>query len=408
MKFITLSLCTTILTFSSFVMAGGVDHKEDTIAKLKEQMAELSKRLDNLDKYTSITAKSQKRLAWAEKIKINGDFRYRYEQIDDHAKTDLVGKDKRNRSRIRARFGLTAKPVEDVMIGIALATGSDGGDPISSNTTLGGDNSDKGIVLDQGYITWDFADNLRLTAGKTKVKYFKPGKSSLIFDGDLRPEGAHLQYDSQDIFATLGYNLMDSDDGSSGNGEHMESWGVQAGYKFNLNKNTSGTAGLGYYSIPTKGREFVVDSSKSYGNTVGSTAGTYKYDYEIQQLFAEVITKISGVKTTLYADFVRNDDADEDIGYIAGIKAGSVKKRGDLAFGYAYQDLEADAVLGAHTDSDFGGSSTDSKGSKIQTTIGLSKKTNLSLTYLDNEYGGANNTSKNDYNRLQVDLNSKF
>ena len=82
MKFITLSLCTTILTFSSFVMAGGVDHKEDTIAKLKEQMAELSKRLDNLDKYTSITAKSQKRLAWAEKIKINGDFRYRYEQIE--------------------------------------------------------------------------------------------------------------------------------------------------------------------------------------------------------------------------------------------------------------------------------------------------------------------------------------
>ena len=121
-----------------------------------------------------------------------------------------------------------------------------------------------------------------------------------------------------------------------------------------------------------------------------------------------VAAKISGVKTTLYADFVRNDDADEDIGYIAGIKAGSVKKRGDLAFGYAYQDLEADAVLGAHTDSDFGGSSTDSKGSKIQTTIGLSKKTNLSLTYLDNEYGGANNTSKNDYNRLQVDLNSKF
>ena len=210
------------------------------------------------------------------------------------------------------------------------------------------------------------------------------------------------------MFATLGYNLMDSDDGSSGNEEHMESWGAQAGYKFKAGKNTAVTAGFGYYNIPTKGHDYVVDNNNGFGNTAGPNAGVYKFDYEIQQLFAEVRTKVSGIKTVLYGDFVRNDNADEDTGYLIGIKAGSVNKKGDLGFGYAYQDLDADAVLGAHTDSDFGGGRTDAKGSKIQASIGLSQQTNLSITYFDNEHGGANGIAQNDYERLQIDLNTNF
>jgi len=401
------SLCValTALTFSSFSVAGG---HGDSIAELKAQISALSKRLDSMDKYTTTMSKPKNRSLWEDKIKWNGDFRYRYEQIDNQEKTDQIGKDDRNRTRIRARFGLTAQVAEDVKAGIALATGSRGGDPISSNETLTGGNADKGIALDQAYISWAFADNTALIAGKTKVHYFKPGKNSMIYDGDLRPEGAHLKYDNKKLFATAGYNFMSSDDGSSGNGDIIETYGAQAGYRFKLGEDINATVGLGYYSIPLEGSSFQVDSSKSFGNTEDGSTNKYLYNYEISQVFAEVKTKISGVKTTFYGDFVNNADGKEDTGYVLGIKAGKVKNKGDFGLSYAYQDLEADAVMGAHTDSDFGGGGADTRGSKISAALGLSKNTKLQATYFDTEYGGANNTTEYDYNRIQIDLKTKF
>ena len=398
---------------SPLALAGGVSEAE-SIAELKAQVAELTKRLDSMDKYTTTIAKRERKMGWAEKIKINGDMRYRYESIDDDRK-NVGDADEHNRSRLRARLGITAQVSDDVKAGFALATGTSGGDPISSNSTFGSSNSDKGIVLDQGYIAWKFYDNMTLTAGKTKVPYFKPGKSSLIFDGDLRPEGAHIKYKNNSIFATLGYNFLNSDDGSSGNKDIIETYGAQVGYKFKLDKNTKVTVGLGYYNIPLSGSELADVLADEFGNTASGT--TYAYDYEIQQVFAEVKTKILGQKSTLYADYIKNDgdsnidgisDPKEDSGFVYGVKVGNAKKRGDLAFGYAYQDLEQDATFGAHTDSDFGGGGTDTKGSKISGALGLSKNTSLALTYFDTEYGKESRGEEFDYERLQVDLNTKF
>ena len=398
---------------SPLALAGGVSEAE-SIAELKAQVAELTKRLDSMDKYTTTIAKRERKMGWAEKIKINGDMRYRYESIDDDRK-NVGDADERNRSRLRARLGITAQVSDDVKAGFALATGTSGGDPISSNSTFGSSNSDKGIVLDQGYIAWKFYDNITLTAGKTKVPYFKPGKSSLIFDGDLRPEGAHIKYKNNSIFATLGYNFLNSDDGSSGNKDIIETYGAQVGYKFKLDKNTKVTVGLGYYNIPLSGSELADVLADEFGNTASGT--TYAYDYEIQQVFAEVKTKILGQKSTFYADYIKNDgdsnidgvsDPKEDSGFVYGVKVGNAKKRGDLAFGYAYQDLEQDATFGAHTDSDFGGGGTDTKGSKISGALGLSKNTSLALVYFDTEYGKESRGEEFDYERLQVDLKTKF
>jgi hypothetical protein len=368
-----------------------------------------------MDKYTTVVAKkTNPKLKWAEKINIKGDMRYRYETMDDD-RENVGDADERNLSRLRARLEVTAQVSDDVKAGFALATGTSGGDPISSNSTFGSSNSDKGIVLDQGYIAWKFYDNMTLTAGKTKVPYFKPGKSSLIFDGDLRPEGAHIKYKNNSIFATLGYNFLNSDDGSSGNKDIIETYGAQVGYKFKLDKNTKVTVGLGYYNIPLSGSELADVLADESGNTASGT--TYAYDYEIQQVFAEVKTKILGQKSTFYADYIKNDgdsnidgisDPKEDTGFIYGVKVGSAKKRGDLAFGYAYQDLEQDATFGAHTDSDFGGGGTDTKGSKISGALGLSKNTSLALTYFDTEYGKESRGEEFDYERLQVDLKTKF
>ena len=413
MKIFALFIAFIALVVSPLTLAGGSE--AESIAQLKAQIAELSKRLDNMDKYTTVVAKkTNPKLKWAEKINIKGDMRYRYETMDDD-RENVGDADERNRSRLRARLEVTAQVSDDVKAGFALATGTSGGDPISSNSTFGSSNSDKGIVLDQGYIAWKFYDNMTLTAGKTKVPYFKPGKSSLIFDGDLRPEGAYIKYKNNSVFATLGYNFLNSDDGSSGNKDIIETYGAQVGYKFKLDKNTKVTVGLGYYNIPLSGSELADVLADESGNTASGT--TYAYDYEIQQVFAEVKTKILGQKSTFYADYIKNDgdsnidgisDPKEDTGFIYGVKVGSAKKRGVLAFGYAYQDLEQDATFGAHTDSDFGGGGTDTKGSKISGALGLSKNTSLALTYFDTEYGKESRGEEFDYERLQVDLKTKF
>ena len=174
MKILTLGLLFLATAISTHAIAGGSE--AESIAQLKAQIAELSKRLDNMDKYTTVMAKkSNPKLKWAEKIKIKGDMRYRYETIDDDRK-NVGSADERNRSRLRARLGLTAQVSDDVKAGFALATGTSGGDPISSNSTFGSSNADKGIVLDQGYIAWKFYDNMTLTAGKTKVPYLNQEK----------------------------------------------------------------------------------------------------------------------------------------------------------------------------------------------------------------------------------------
>ncbi|MEJ6706481.1 MAG: hypothetical protein QNK49_02170, partial [Porticoccus sp.] len=79
MKYIAFFLVVATLILSPFTMASSSIHNEDSIAELKAQMAQLSKRLDNMDTYTATLGKSKKKLAWAEKIKIKGDMRYRYE-----------------------------------------------------------------------------------------------------------------------------------------------------------------------------------------------------------------------------------------------------------------------------------------------------------------------------------------
>ena len=61
-------------------------------------------------------------VSWAERMRWKGDFRYRYENIDEE------GKDGRNRNRIRARAALEADVTPTVKVGLGLATGGD--DPV--------------------------------------------------------------------------------------------------------------------------------------------------------------------------------------------------------------------------------------------------------------------------------------
>ena len=119
-------------------------------------------------------------MSWAERLSWKGDFRYRYENIDQE------GRDGRNRSRIRARTSLIGQVSDTVEVGVGLATGGD--DPVSSNQTIGGGGSSKDVKLDLAYFNWSGLENTNITGGKFSNFLIRPSKQGLMWDGDWRPE----------------------------------------------------------------------------------------------------------------------------------------------------------------------------------------------------------------------------
>jgi len=101
-----------------------------------------------------------------------------------------------------------------------------------------------------------------------------------------------------------------------------------------------------------------------------------------------------------------------DTGYAVGLTVGKAKKQGSWQAGYLWQDLEADAVLGLLTDSDFAGGGTDSKGSKFSGAYALTDASKLKLTYFlaerQDSNGIENGGDSFDRDTLQLDFEFKY
>ncbi|MGD2127654.1 MAG: putative porin [Lysobacterales bacterium] len=339
--------------------------------------------------------------SWADRLRWKGDFRYRYETIDQE------GKNKRNRSRIRARTSLEADVSPTVQVGIGLATGGD--DPVSANQTLGGGGSKKDIKLDLAYFDWSGLENTHVIGGKMKNFLFRPEKTGMMWDGDWRPEGLGLVWDNGQVFAQgLGTWL----EGDSSKGTEF-AWVVQAGMKLKVGDTGNLKFGAGYQEFDIAGRTPLFgEADDFYGNSyvVDPVTGSLVFanNYRNVEAFAEYKFKLGGKSAALFGDYTVNTDAsNNDTAYLVGAKYGSAKEKGTWDVGYFYERLEADAVIGLLTDSDFGGGGTDSKGHALQGTYAFHDKWNFKATYFLNQVALSSGDSK-DFRRLMLDLNFKF
>jgi len=334
---------------------------------------------------------------WAERIKLKGDFRYRYEFIDED------GKDERHRNRLRLRLGIHSKVNDTVDVGAVLASGSE--NPISTNQTLDGQASTKDIRLDQAYFAWKPISGLMIKGGKLKNPFYVPVKSELLWDADLRPEGLALQYDNNQVFANAGFFHVEErkeDDDSF-------LFGGQVGYKAKFN-GTQVTAGVGYFDhteIENRpATDFSFLNGKSFGNSLDATTGNFINDYNELELFGDVKFKIGGMPLALFADYVVNTAADDnDTGYFAGFKVGKLNKPGSWDFRYNYHRVESDALFGVFADSNFVGGGTDGKGHELNFGYQIAKGWQFALTYFLNDKGLDNG---HDYERVILDLKFKF
>jgi len=403
---------------------------DEDFAQLREQLAAVSARLDKLenenaqlraaqDHADTAISKVQTTIAetpatsesWADRIKLDGDFRYRHEYIDKE------GSDSRTRTRIRARANIKAQVADNIQAGFGLATGGD--DPVSTNQTLGGGGSSKGVVLNLAYVDWEATDSLHLIAGKFKNPLKRAGKQALTWDGDWTPEGLAVKYQRDWFFANAIGTYLEGDSKKS---NRNFSWGGQVGASGMIG-DMKVTGGLGYYSIPTKGRSTTfgdpTDPGDFFGNTAveagGLACGTtpdadcvYLYDYDLMQVFGEASFDIGEFPALVFFDYVNNSDPSEnDTGWTVGTRIGQAKDRGEMQFTYFYADKEADSMLGLLTDSDFGGGGTDSRGHWLQVNYGVSNSWAIGAQYFINEIDIASG-SKSDYNRLMIDMQWKW
>ena len=403
---------------------------DEDFAALREQLAAVSARLDELaaenaelraaqdqadtaisDVKTTVAEMPAASESWSDRVKLDGDFRYRYEHIDPE------GSDSRSRNRIRARTNIKAQVADNTEVGFGLATGGD--DPVSTNQTLGGGGSSKSVVLNLAYIDWEAAEGLHVMAGKFKNPLKRPGSQALSWDGDWTPEGLALKYQRDWYFVNVLGSYLEGDSKKS---NKNFSWGGQFGATASVG-DVKLTGGIGYYSIPTKGKETnygdPTDPGDFFGNTAveagGAACGTtpdttcvYLYDYDLTQVFAEASFDIGDWPALVFFDYINNSDpSDNDTGWMFGTKLGQAKDRGEMQFTYYYADKEADSMLGLLTDSDFSGGGTDNKGHWLQFNYGINKSLAIGAQYFINEVDIASG-SKSDYNRLMIDMQWKW
>ncbi len=325
--------------------------------------------------------------SWSDKVKLSGDFRYRLETISDDSKTNAEGDTYTQvRHRIRARLYLDAAVSHSLSFGFGAATG--GADPISTNETLDGGFTNKPLSIDLAYADVHPASlkRLNLILGKMKNPFLTPGKSELIWDGDLTPEGIAARFTATagaaKAFANAGYLwvnevLADSD---------TMLVGVQGGVSTRLGK-VDLSAGGGYFTY------------------------TEIDEYDLHELFAEMGMKLGNMPVSLFADYVSNSKSDKDnTGIMTGFGIGKKKDPGSWDLKVYYQELQKKAVKGEFCGSDFGGGKTNANGFVLSGGLRIMKDADLGFTYFANKKYISENDNKDeaDYGRMQVDFGFKF
>lgn len=340
---------------------------------------------DIKDKFVSKAA------AWAEKIKFNGDIRFRYDYVDGFS-----GKDADSRMRIRARFGLEALVTDRWTAGIQLTSNPD--DPISGNVSLGDNNKGKAIGFSRMYIKHQvFEDeNLNVIAGKMGQPWL--AVNDLAFDNDLNPEGAAATYSKKfgkgfELFANTGiFQIRNSLNDS------QKSYNMLAG-------QIAGKAKMDDHYWLFGVSDYAYDNNLSNAD-VGTAKGmTTTKDISTIEFFTEAGSKVYGVPVALNGQYLYNPLADEEnTGYLVGTKIGKADL-GKLQFSYDYRNLEQNAANLMFTDSDCWSGGMSGRGHRFRLAYGWYKHVTPTLTYYLME---RNLDAPADYGRLQADLSVKF
>lgn len=332
---------------------------------------------------------------WADRITLKGDVRLRHERIDED------GEEERARMRFRARLGLSADISDDIDFTFQLATGGD--NPVSTNQSFDGGFSTKDIGVDLAYLRWNVNEQFTLYGGKMKNPLYRAGGAPLIWDGDLNPEGIAAQFESGSLFATAGAFAVEERSAA----DDSLLYALQVGNEFSLGDNGKLTAGVGYFTYTNTVGNTPFYNGNPRGNSVDAN-GDYLFDYGNAEAFAQFDGSLADWPLRIFAQYTQNGEVDqEDTAIAFGFRVGSAKNQGTSEFSWTWMDVEADAVIGTFSDSDFGGGGTDSSGHMLKGKYMLRDRISLGGTLFLNDVDRFQGI-EHDYSRLQIDVEFKF
>ena len=386
----------------------GIINAGDAREILNEVKEEAKKEREIIVEETKASLKNDGSLAlnlpgWVERTKLKGDLRLRYQTEDRHTSSVGDGKVTRNRFRYRLRLGVMSEVTDKVDVGFGLATGSD--DPRSTNQTMQDGFETPDIRLDYAYVAYKPFDGVTLTGGKMHNPIWKP--SDLLWDGDIKPEGAAIQYkkkmDNAELFFNGGAWVLDE---WSNNSSDPYLFVAQPGYKINLGDSAYFKNAVAYYYFANED-----DVDDSIDNRAGTN--TPGEEFDALSVSAELGCK-TGVDAipfvALFGDYVKNvsdPDSDEDTGYLLGVKFGhkKVKKAKQWQIKALYRELEQDAWYDGFPDSDSYGGDTGVEGYELVFKYGITKNVSFAVDYYSMEQ--INGSSEKE-DLIQLDLNFKF
>jgi len=301
--------------------------------------------------------------ALAQGVKINGDFGYRFDSVEQGTAP------KSKNDRIAAELVLTAPVNNKVNVVVGASTGTFN----SEYADMGGNASLKDFGLHLAYVEYAAMDQVKVRLGKMHQPWAT--SSSLFFDRDVKPEGLAVAFAHKSgLFANA--SSLKIVEGGTANDAKVQS--LQVGLKKEVGPlSLTGAAAL-----------------HNHRNVVGA-------DVNLQQAFGEVGTKFAGLPVTAFVDFMRNDKANADNQALAyGVKV--AKGKWDVsAF---HQKVEANAQYGLWHDTDFSGAVGNHKGYGLTAGYKVAKGWKVNAKYFDVERGA----NKEAYKRLLVDLNYMF
>ena len=301
--------------------------------------------------------------ALAHDVKLNGNFGYRFDSVEAGTAP------KSEKDLIKAEMVLNAKVNDKVTFVAGARTGTFN----SAYDDMGGNAGLKDIGLHLAYVEYAALDQVKVRLGKMHQPW--ASSSSLFFDRDVKPEGLAVAFaHGSGLFANA--SSLKIVEGGANADARVQS--LQVGLKKDVGAlSLTGAAAL-----------------HNHRNIVGA-------DVNLQQGFAEVGTKFAGLPVTAFVDFMRNEKANADNQALAyGVKVA----KGKWDASVFHQKVEANAQYGLWHDSDFAGAQGNHNGYGLTAGYKVAKGWKVNAKYFDVERGA----SKEDYKRLQVDLNYMF
>jgi hypothetical protein len=339
---------------------------------------------------------------WVTSLRLNGDFRGRYDGTYNPAPAGPGVIDDRHRFRYRLRFGAVAAIRDNFEVGFRLssseAQGAFGGDPISGNTSFADNGSKKFIYIDQAYAKWtalntpDFSGIL--TVGKMENPFVF---SEMIFDPDYTPEGAaiNLAYNITDT-QTLKFNgagfMLDELSGDANDpflaGAQLR-WDATWAPKIQTSlggallsivnaKSTLSSEGLSSANVPdvNNGNSRSAVAAPAASTVLDRTFTTFVGDASVTYTLSSFPMYHAAFPIKVGAEYAENlTTALRNKAYSFGATFGKAGKKGLWEVSYKWKELQGDFWYEELVDSDFG--AYYQTASKFATGTGYKAGTNL-------------------------------